>query len=879
MNRDGKGPDGMGMGVAAQGGWWLSALVLASLLAGLLLAAPAVAGAQAAGETRLSFQIAAGPLDRALEQLAEQSGLQLVYRPDQVQGVSVPALQGGWTVEAALRQLLQGSGLRHRYVGEGTVTLEAVPPAATGSSVPATPAARAIEEVVVTARRREERQQDVPLAITAVSGRFLEDNAVTRLADLTAYVPALQVDNFNSPTTTNIGVRGVRSTDIAPGQDSAVGVYFGEVNYAYTVGISQLLFDLQAVEVLKGPQGTLFGRNSTGGAMLLTPARPTQDTDYRFSVGSRFFDGGMGYSSEGMVNLPLGSTLAMRAAFRVIDRDGYVADRSDRDDPLAFTPNPSPSFPGSRGRRLDADRSGAWRLGLRWTPTADISSDFMAQGVRVDTSGIAYALTAMNPAGFAAAIFNGQNGMPSAMDNFQRINARQARDPWTAETNIGGFVELDMQAYSNITEWRLSERLLLKNVIGYRRYERHDGIDFDGMPLSVLEVQHPDSGREFSEELQLQGSHFDGALDWVLGVFHATQSIERRSSQVLFGGDEQFTWVDSDNRSSAAFAQATWRLPAVERLSVTAGLRYTRDRREMTNRRFTDNACMLSQGGAPLAQSACAFHGATRYGETTYSLGVDYRLAGGALLYVAHRRGYRAGGFDYAAAHAEVYGPFQPEFVTDYELGVKHDWQLAGMPVRSNLALYHQRYDDIQRFILRDDQPAASVTNAASATISGAELEVMLSPYDGFDVSLSYARLVAGYDDFGPFTDNEMAQAPRHQGAIALRHRLPLPEGWGDARLRADWSYRSRIFHTDTAQGPAFGPLDSQGQAGHGLLNIGLNWDEVMDSRVDLALFVRNVTERATRPFGVQLYGSLGYNLATLGEPRVVGFELTYRLR
>ncbi len=849
---------------------------------------PVAAAAQAAAATR-SFQIPAGALADALDAFGEQSGLQILYRPELAENIGAAALQGEYGIEDALRILLAGTGLSYHFLGNDTVALRAaVKPEA--SSAPVSPVAeaqaetaqlapRGIEEIVVTARRREERQQDVPVAITALSGSFLEENSIAKLSDLNAYVPALQVDNFNSPTSTNLGVRGVRSTDIAPGQDSAVGVYFGEVNYGYTVGISQLMFDLQTVEVLKGPQGTLFGRNSTGGAMLLTPAKPVDDFDYSLTAGTTFFDGGSGYSGSGMINIPVASSLSLRAGFSFIDRDGYVENRIDRNDPQSFQANPSPNFGVANGERLNADRSMAWRIGALWTPSGSVESYFMYQGVHVDTSGIGYAVNALNPASPLVAVYNGQNGTPSAADNFNRIRDRQSRDFWTAESNIGSFVKLDMHALSNATTWNISDQLTLKNVIGYRYYDRHDNIDFDGMPLSVLEVQHPDTGREFSEEIQLQGRSESGMIDWVAGLYYSEQDIDRRSSQVIFGGDEQFTWVDSNNRSMAAFGQVTAKVPAVEGLSVTGGLRYTRDRREMLNRRFFESQCALFSAGQRLPQDECGFFGETQYGEFTYSANVDYKIDRDTLVYLAHRRGYRAGGFDYAAANQEIYGPFSPEFVTDFELGLKKDWRLGDSFLRTNVAFYHQKYDDIQRFILREDQPAASVTNAASASISGGELELTLIPFDGLDLSAFYALVVAGYDDFGEFSDNEFAQVPRHQYSLSARYRLPLSAEIGDIRARADWSYRSHVYYVDTAQGDGFGPHESQGQDGYGLLNLGLSWGSVMRSSFDASLFVRNATNRETRPFGVQLYNSLGYNISTIGDPRVVGFELTYRFK
>src|SRR5829696_1631391 len=181
-----------------------------------------------------------------------------------------------------------------------------------------------LEQVVVTARRREEQQQDVPVAVTALGADFLNQNAIVKIVDLNGKVPALRIDSFNSPSYTNVGIRAQRSPNVAPGQDSAVGYYFDEVNYGFPVGLNQQMFDLQSVEVVKGPQGTLFGRNTTGGALLVSSARPDTAFGGNASAGFTSYESGTGYTVTGVVNLPVSDQLQLRAAANTIQRDGYV---------------------------------------------------------------------------------------------------------------------------------------------------------------------------------------------------------------------------------------------------------------------------------------------------------------------------------------------------------------------------------------------------------------------------------------------------------------------------------------------------------------------------------------------------------------------------
>ncbi len=850
---------------------------------------PAQGPAQAEQATT-SFDIPAGDLADALDRYAEQGGTQILYTPELVEGRQAAALSGRYRPDQALRLLLQGSGLEAQAVGDGTLVLrrgQTPAPRAT-QAAPATmiaaaePAAEvsAIEEVMVTARRKQERQQDVPLAVTALSGTFLEDNSINALSDLNSHVPALHVDNFNSPTTTNIGIRAVRSTDIAPGQDSAVGVYVAEVNFGYTIGVSQTMYDMQSVEVLKGPQGTLFGRNTTGGAMLLTPARPTGETGYSLSAGSSFFEGRSGYTGVGVLNLPVSADLWLRAGVSLINRDGYLTNVASRTDTAGYQMSPSVGM--TNFKPLNDDQSTSWRLSALWRPAEAVESYFLYQGSHLNANGIGYSINALNPQGYTALVFNGVT-LPSAQEAYDRIQAERARDFWSTESNINSFNRLDMHVVSNATTWNIDDGLLLKNIVGYRHFERDDSIDFDGLPLQVLEVRHPDSGHEFSEELQMQGKSAGGAFDWVAGLYYAGQVIDRRSTQVVLAGAPITTPVDTDNKTYAAFAQATWRVPSVEGLSLTGGLRYTRDERKQENRRIgaDPNTCLLTSGGQALPADDCVLRGEAHYDEPTYSLSADYKFDRDTLVYLAHRRGYRSGGFDYAATDTETFGPFKPEFVTDFELGLKKDWRLGDSLLRTNVAAYTQDYKDIQRFISRPGQPAVGVTNAASATISGGELELTFMPFDGLSLSGFYGLVFAEYDDFltgeGDFSDNQFAQAPREQLSLSGDWRLPIETRYGNVHLRADWYHQTRVFYTDTAQGPDYGPAGSQYQKAYGLLNLSLAWNSIVGSDFDLSLFARNVGETKTKPFGVQLYRSLGYNISSIGDPRVIGLELNYR--
>jgi iron complex outermembrane recepter protein len=244
----------------------------------------------------------------------------------------------------------------------------------------------------------------------------------------------------------------------------------------------------------------------------------------------------------------------------------------------------------------------------------------------------------------------------------------------------------------------------------------------------------------------------------------------------------------------------------------------------------------------------------------------------------SYSRGYRAGGFNYTATATEDFGPFDPEYVDAVEIGLKKDWQIsASGRLRTNVALFRSHYRDIQRFVVPPNGILPTILNASTADIKGREVEILFRPMRALELGLNYAYTRPRYKDFitgqGDFSENEFAQMSKHQ--LSLNGRVTVVSGTetGDVRIRGDYYYQSRIFYTDTAQGDAFGPLETQSQKGYGIVNLGVDWQRFMGSRLDLNFFVNNVTQTKYRPFGIVVYQSIGYNAATIGDPRVFGLQ------
>jgi len=743
------------------------------------------------------------------------------------------------------------------------------------TSLAAGPAAR-LEEVVVTARRKEERQQDVPLAITTLSADFLRENAVVGLHDLNGQVPGLNIDNFNSPVYTNVGIRGQRSDNIAPGQDPAVGYYFSEVSFSYPIGINEQLYDLQSLEVVKGPQGTLFGRNTTGGAVVITPAAPTGSFGGSVTAGLTAFENGIGYYTTDVINLPVSEVLQLRAAVNVIDHDGYVKNLVTPAQVATFNLAP---FYGSSNADPDDEHSYAGRIMARLHLSDALDSNFLLQGSDYRDHGEAYSLTALAPAGYAnfALSLLGVNGQQV----FQSRQSQQAGNFWTTQSGLNARNHSDNISASNTTTWTVAANLTLKNIVGYRHFDEHQTIPLDGVPYQILDTYIGDTGHELSEELQLQGKAADDSFDWVAGYYYSTQNIDHpRATLALpeFGAPPSHAEEQSDNASMAEYAQGTVKVPTVAGLSFTAGIRNTRDTRKMTSTSWNDPA----QTSCAIAGVVnCELAGDVAYSVVTYNLGLEYKLDPNTLVYVTRRKGYRAGGWNYVGSDPASFGPFRPEYVNDWELGVKRDWHFGDALLRTNLAAYRSRLSDAQKFLSPVSNPNDfEVINAADATIDGGELEITFIPIRSLELGASLSIIDAAFNRFASggndFTGNAFAQTPRNQYSMRGRYSLPLTPALGTVALEVDYAYQSRIFYTDTSQGPTQGPPGSQGQGAYGLLNARIDWKSLMRSKLDAALYVRNATARQFNTFGVLLYPSLGYNVATIGQPRIFGLEASY---
>ena len=750
-------------------------------------------------------------------------------------------------------------------------------------------------EIIVTARRREESLQSVPIAVTVYGTETLEKRSIRSAADLSAIAPSLIMQGAaGRRNTPSIGIRGQRTQDTLITGDPAVSFYFDEVILTPNQGLNLGLYDLGSVQVLKGPQGTLFGRNSTGGAVLFTSNKPT-DT-FGAGITARYGN----YDERavtGYINIPVTPELRFRVAGNYVKNDGY-----GRIVAGALT-----------GHRLDSTDDKSVRVTSVWEPTADVKNTLTFAYDKSDSGGAGFVLTALNPA-TSIRFFNG--GAPFNLPDLSAALARQqGRSIRQLEASSPIFETVRSYLVVNHTEVDLGE-VKFKNIFGFRDLKYGVGYDGDDSPIFVFAVNNPARVKQYSNEIQLSGTAFQDKMSWIAGFYYFKATGNDVSMSTSYTGlnpnTPNITGGLVNNRSISGYLQQTSEI--LPRLSLTTGFRYTVDQRRVGTVGYPaptapnfGQCAILAADGTPLPfnptlpYNGCLLTLNKTFSSPTWTVSLDYKIDDNKLVYLASRRGYRTGGFNGRAATEAQRAPFQPETVTDFEAGLKLDSHPMGWTVRTNAAAYLQKYNKIQRNVTFLNPVSGGVTssviNAAKATIWGGELEVTVIPTRAFELGLAYSYVHAEYDKFetaaGDFSDREFSGIPKHQFNADFTYIAIDDTDTGKVSITGNYIYRSGFYNNELFQTGA----QIRTQAGLnpalvgqipdkpfgiripkvGLFNGRISWEKVMGSDFSLALYGKNLANKTYRNSGLSLYESLGLILNTYGDPRTYGLEVSYK--
>jgi iron complex outermembrane receptor protein len=705
-----------------------------------------------------------------------------------------------------------------------------------------------LEEIVVTARRREERLQTVPIAVTAFTGAQLAEQQVTDGADLQRSIPSL---NFNTDVFRLGGQFALRGQGVATGGGPGVVAYLAEAPLPYnpnngSSGVTPgFYFDLDTVQVLEGPQGTLFGKNTTGGAILFEPKKPTDSFEgYVQQTFGNYDD----FVTEAALNVPI---IPDKVLFRIAgsrgQRDGYTTDVG----------------PVNYGRDYDGQDYWSGRAELTLRPIDDLQNDAMVNVQYARNNGDGYQLVDVNPAvaPYLLPYLAAQQGYG--------VRHVAYSDPVTVEKVYSLMI-------SDTFTWDITPDLRLRNIVAYQELKQTLNNDQDGTALALLDDVGPGPQAligSYTEEPQLQGKSLDEKLTWVVGGYlEFDHPIGHEISDFLLPYPLDET-LSQSQRSQAAYAQGTYDLSGLSDLltgfKLTAGYRYTWDTVTVANDEFLPTFHLCAQGGV---YPNCVAAGSADFHAGTYTFSLDYQVDENTLAYAATRAGYKAGGFNPGAPVG--FQKFDPETLTDVEIGLKSEWQLYGIKGRTNIAAFRSDYNQIQITVplVVNGIPSEATENAGAATIEGVELQGTIIPVKGVELTGYYSYNDAYYTRYGA----SAADAPtfpfyeRNKYSLTGRYHLPVPDNIGDVSLALTYSYQS------SWKGPSANlPLDWV--HGYGLLDIHLDWNGIAGQPLDASVFVKNATDQIYKTGIFDVYTALGYATASYGPPQMFGVQFRYQ--
>jgi iron complex outermembrane recepter protein len=898
--------------------------LLCAVLAGVAMAAPGARDRQA---TVLQLELAAQPMSDALSQLAQTAGMQIVFYSDSARGVNAPALIGSFDVKTALQRLLAGTSLDYELLNNDIIVIREHSPAA--QSAPDSSRLRSaaspnraaepiamdselnadrhrgvdrrleLEEIIVTARRRLEDLQSTPVAVTALSDTALENRMVDSLDDLTRFVPNLQFDGAaplsGASYNATVFIRGVGQNDFAIFADPGVAMYLDGVYLGRSIGGVLDLMDVLQIQVLRGPQGTLFGRNTIGGAVIMSTHEPDGSFGGTIGLSVGSFER---QELRATLNLPIDETLSARVSAASLQREGYARRAMDG------------------GQLGDKDATIA-RAQVLWEPSEDLRAKLSMDATRVRQGSAP--LTLVDVAASGAPFLDLYNSLVApnvgitAPDGSNALNsAWLTNDVDTTYAGGRSINDLDSRGVALTLDSHVGA-IEMRSITAWRKLAAQFARDGDNTPFTFRETYNDDRQEQFSQELQWSGS-IRGRLDWVSGLYFFNENAAEDGSASLAPGVYQAlealnlnsdeTWCGSTganprpiascpaslryggqafhqnnvltdlgvdlltrvrNRSAAIFSQGTLRL--TEEWSATAGLRWTRDEKsmELKHRRRAS--------GVYIAGSVDSFEqfDATS-SELTPKLGLEWQALADVMLYVSYARGFKSGGFNgRPLVNSEEVTSYDPEIVDSYEFGAKTRW-FDGRMI-ANTAFFYNDYRDMQLSI--NATPQNFVRNAGAARIAGAELEMAARLTAGLDLNFTMAYLDASYTRLDaqlgalqpPLTaDKKLVKAPEWSAALGLQYRWDV--AFGAFTVRGDYAYKDRTYH-DVFNDPRLT------QPAFDIVNAYAAFTTV-DDRWELSAFVSNLTSERYRISGNSSAG-LGLAESTFAAPREIGMSVRMR--
>ncbi len=714
----------------------------------------------------------------------------------------------------------------------------AAEPAAEGASADQGPS-DGLGEIVVTAQKRQQNIQKVSLAMSALGQQGLADLGRQDMAALATKLPSLQILAY-SPTLTVFNIRGVSQNDFADSQEAPIAFYNDEVYVSALGAIAGQTYDLERVEMLRGPQGTLFGRNATGGLVQIVSAKPTRDLSGFFTLTG----GSYGQvATEGAISGPLSDTLRARLSFTTEHRGGYIKNDAGKD--------------------LGNARFYAGRFQLAGDVGEGGSFNLKIQGMRNDNErngGLYKHRTAIaNADGLGEYVGANQNpyGTCAGCDMFGYVSP--SSDPFKVQFN--GPNNFSRTYWSGTLRYEQDlGGVTLTSISDYQYLKKRYGEDADMSPASIFQYPTAQNLDQYSQELRL--SQNNDRVNWVVGAYaikivsdnNYHTDLSAIGLDEVYGGRLKTT-------SLAAFGQLEYAV--TEQLGLVGGLRYSADKKTLDFTHIENGVVDFTFNKASVGKLA-----RQKFDDYSGKVGINYKPNEDTLIYASVNRGIKGGGFGTPAFNPGDLStiPFKEEVLTDYEGGVK---LTINRTTHLNLAAFYYDYHNYQAFELVNISLA--VRNK-DATIKGLEAEFNTRPVDGLYLSAFGTYLDSKVKDVvlpsGRIADTRMPQAPKLSIGGLVRYEAPVGEG--TLALQTDWKYdSSQYFSTFNA------PVDRQAGRIVGNARVTYNFGE---KKWEVAGFVTNLTDKKYKLYNLDLSGPFGFTQQTYARPRWFGASITRRL-
>ena len=835
---------------------------------------------------------------------------------------------------------------RHWMMATASLALLGVAQSAVAQNAKTTSAADApnaneseITEIIVTARRRDENIQDVPISITVLSGQALTQRGVTDAMTLQNVVPSLAITtNQTTSATLSFAIRGQRTDQIALLSDPPVGTYFAEVNQPRSFGVGAQFFDLQSIQVLKGVQGTLFGRNMTGGAVLIEPAHPEFGKltgEIRSQLGNLALR-----DVFGVINIPLGDSVAVRIDGKHHERDGYTTDIGTG---IKYQDENYDAFRASLAVKigkftsntvfdhvLEKENGGGTKMNA-----ANIGIDPIAGG------GGLYPTVLALQTGFPGAFLNPALATPFpspptsatgyALQNLPALLAANialgkyqvtyGTDPGLAGTSLARnpYLKLKNDGITNKSTFDAGP-VTFKNIFGYRKLDFARLVDFDGTTANLIYAFQETKTENVSEEFQVQGTPFGDRFDLTLGGYFFSEKghEDTLSSQFpqltalgfgyqalagtfgpaaaniatanFFLNQPASTYIASNNtyaltRSYAFYGAGTYTITPSFKLS--GGIRYNNDyRKEIANPTNPNYGnigfptCNYTYGGSARVSfdpATCSAMSKVSFNAPTWDITLTYEPSRSLTAYIAARRGYRAGGFSAAPTNDLTFSPFLSEFVREYEVGLKNRLDFSAAALTTSAAIFYQDYQNVQKqkVVTTNGTTGTITTNTASQRDYGGELEANLDFNNGLAVN-AFVSYVNNQVVVDTSGDNPMHGVPHVQIGGTINYLRNIGDV-GSLNFNLNAAFRSKT------------PLDNldttADQKAYTLWNGRIDLTGIHRTGLGAAVFVNNITDVYYAAGSVGLVnnapndvsGGAGFGTLVYGAPRTYGFEVSYK--